>query len=180
MLLFYIVSFLPQCWAVGNGLIGFGKAMYPPPCAHACRAAIDSSPLRCTPEHEHSTGHSHSSPTPDECFATDEVFLQTLALCISSRCADQSASSLETYWENHLVGGSTVKLTPKPAMSYAEALQSITVKPDVVHEYGEPLNITQLVSSDDWESQYNGLSLFEETEVGHEKYRYRALMSRAA
>jgi hypothetical protein len=159
--------------ADGNGLIGYGKTMYYPLCASACRGAIGSATLVCTP-HDHSGGGGHGhSKTPPECYATDKVFMQTLAFCISQHCPREEFTPdvVETYWTRHLVGGARIKLYPRPKLSYAEALESIQVEPKTEYVSGEMLNVTSLVADSDYESQVNALGLFETVEIGHGRYR---------
>lgn len=171
--------FVSALWAAGPvladgvGLIGYDTTMYRPLCAAACRGAIESAPLLCTP-HDAPVGgaHSHGS-TPADCHATDMAFMQTLAFCIFKRCSSQNvtADALETYWALHEVNGARTLLDPKPAMSYSEAVNSIKKAPDTEYVAGEMLNVTSLISDLDYQSQFNALGLFEKVEMGHSKYR---------
>jgi len=160
----------------GTGFIGYGKTMYQPLCAAACRAAIESAPLTCTPhDHADTGGHAHGA-TPPECYATDTAFQQTLAFCISKRCSgDYDTDVLERYWRRTAVSGARTKLEPKPKMSYTEALASIEEEPTKEYVAGEMLNTTSLISDEDWQANWNALGLFEEVEADHAKYRYGSL-----
>ncbi|KAM5352901.1 hypothetical protein ACJ41O_005623 [Fusarium nematophilum] len=111
----------------GTGLIGFGKTMYKPACAFACRSAIRSCPLACTPEGEHSgAGMGHSSgTTPPDCYTSDPAFLKTMALCIDTYCPDSDAPelyTLEDYWRGHLGTGTVGTMEWEPVLSYQQAL----------------------------------------------------------
>ena len=169
-----------QCLAQGTGLIGYSRTMYYPLCAAACRGAIGSAALSCSPhEHSNDSGGHHGGPTPPECYATDLVFMQTLAYCIDTKCPkDIQADVLERYWTLHEVNGARVKLDPKPSMSYGAALYSIEEPPTKVYVSGEMLNETALVSDEDHESQCNGLGYFEISEVAHNRYRQVELRPR--
>ncbi|KAJ3524446.1 hypothetical protein NM208_g12058 [Fusarium decemcellulare] len=113
--------------ADGVGLIGYGKTMYYPACAFACRGVIKSCPLACTPKEggeSHGMGHS-TSTTPQECYTSDPAFLKTMALCIDTYCPESDAPELmllEDYWRGHLATGTVGTMEWKPVMSYQEAL----------------------------------------------------------
>ncbi|KAF5011799.1 hypothetical protein FDECE_2089 [Fusarium decemcellulare] len=113
--------------ADGVGLIGYGKTMYNPACAFACRGVIKSCPLACTPKEggeSHGMGHSMST-TPQECYTSDPAFLKTMALCIDAYCPGSDAPELmllEDYWRGHLATGTVGTMEWKPVMSYQEAL----------------------------------------------------------
>lgn len=42
--------------------------------------------------------------TEPECYATDDVFLQSLAYCISTHCKGTQAWELERYWKMNVAG----------------------------------------------------------------------------
>ena len=169
------ILFAYQCLAHpnGDGLIGVGKYMYYPLCAASCRGTIERAPLTCTPHDvEEGGGHSHGT-TPPECYASNVPFMQTLALCISKRCAEEyTADILETYWRRHMVRGGRPEMEPRPSRSYAEALASIDVEPTEEYVSGEMLNRTSLISDDSWLGQWNALGYFERAESGHGQLRY--------
>ncbi|KIY01865.1 uncharacterized protein Z520_02003 [Fonsecaea multimorphosa CBS 102226] len=96
-LLFTSTLFLPtQCMTssgrAGHGLIGYGINMYFHYCCTACRNVLSASQLNCSKiaEMEGMGGMDMSGDgdftTMPECYATDDAFLQSLALCISQRC----------------------------------------------------------------------------------------------
>ncbi|KAJ6787544.1 hypothetical protein PWT90_02799 [Aphanocladium album] len=119
---------VPAVLGDGIGLIGFGKTMYQPPCAFACRSVIAKSRLLCTPRHEPAAeGGSHAPPTtPKSCFASDPAFMQTLALCIDTYCPGSDAPRpgiIEEYWGAHVATGSIGNFSWVPAMTYQQALQ---------------------------------------------------------
>jgi len=160
--------------ADGRGLIGYGKNMYYPLCAASCRGALEGAALVCTPHGvADGGGHSHGA-TPPECYASDPAFMQTLAFCMSKRCdrAELGADVLETYWTLHLVGGGRIRLNPRPSKGYYETLETITEEPAVEYVAGEMLNVTSLVAESDYQSQVIALSVFENAETGHSRYRY--------
>lgn len=160
--------------ADGTGLIGYGKKMYYPLCAAACRGALEGAPLVCTPHETVDTGSHVHGATPAECYASDIAFMQTLAFCMSTHCdrAELGADELETYWTLHLVGGGRVNLHPRPSMGYYDTLETIKEPPTVEYIDGEMLNITSLVSESTYGSQAIALSVFENAETGHSTYRY--------
>ncbi|RYP82095.1 hypothetical protein DL769_001754 [Monosporascus sp. CRB-8-3] len=111
----------------GIGLIGWGKDMYNPTCAFACRNVIKSCRLRCTPlegGENHGTAHSPVA-TPPECFVADVAFLRTMAICIDTYCprsGNPRLSLLEDYWASHLGTGTVGDYKWVPAVSYPDAL----------------------------------------------------------
>ncbi|KAJ3493358.1 hypothetical protein NLG97_g4780 [Lecanicillium saksenae] len=119
---------VPSVLGDGIGMIGFGKTMYQPPCAFACREVMAKSRLLCTPQHESAAdGDSHAPPTtPKSCFASDPAFMQTLALCIDTYCPGSDAPRpgvIEEYWGSHVATGSIGDFSWVPAMTYQQALQ---------------------------------------------------------
>ncbi|KAL8294636.1 hypothetical protein RB597_007747 [Gaeumannomyces tritici] len=117
--------------ADGTGMIGWGKTMYDPPCAFACRNVLRNCRLLCTPPagRGRNYGSAHSPNwTPPECFTTDAAFLRTMALCIDTYCQPSaekpSAASLDDYWASHLGVPTVGDYTWVPAVSYAEALRA--------------------------------------------------------
>lgn len=122
-----VLAASPVVLGDGIGLIGFGKTMYNPPCAFACRSVIARSPLLCTPQHDASqvSGHHAPAKTPKSCFISDPSFMQTLALCIDTYCPNSDAprvGQIEDYWGSHLATGSIGNYSWIPATTYQEAL----------------------------------------------------------
>ncbi|UPK97852.1 hypothetical protein LCI18_008787 [Fusarium solani-melongenae] len=112
----------------GTGMIGWGKTMYHPACAFACRGVVKGCPLTCTPKEDdaaiHGSGHS-TTTTPPECYTSDPAFLKTMALCIDTYCPGSDAPELaliEDYWRGHLATGTVGTMEWKPVMSYQNAL----------------------------------------------------------
>ncbi|EPS35137.1 hypothetical protein H072_11570 [Dactylellina haptotyla CBS 200.50] len=114
-------------FADGNGLIGWGKTMYDPTCAFACRGVIAKCTLLCTPAGGSANHGTHHNPvaTPPECFTTDNAFMRTMALCIHNYCPGNGSpalSKIEDYWYSHLGTGSIGNYKYVPTISYTEAL----------------------------------------------------------
>ncbi|KAL2268419.1 hypothetical protein VTJ83DRAFT_3265 [Remersonia thermophila] len=113
--------------ADGTGFIGYGKTLYHPTCAFACRGVVRNCKLSCTPEAgavNHGTAHNPVS-TPPDCFVRDAAFLRTMALCIDNYCPVSDKPSLdliEDYWASHLGTGTLGNYAYVPALSYGEAL----------------------------------------------------------
>jgi len=125
----------------GNGLIGWGKTLYHPPCAFACRGVLRNCQLECTPEaseENHGTAH-NPVVTPPECFVTGRVFLRTMALCIETYCfgvGGVETGLIEAYWGEHLGTGTLGSLEYEPAMSYVQALEEARRDEDAASENG--------------------------------------------
>jgi hypothetical protein len=159
-----------------HGLIGYGIEMYKPPCAHACRDTISNSQLNCSEAMEDT--HSGVSGmdmggeivTEPECYATDDIYLQTLAYCISTHCHHVEKWRLEQYWAKYTVGRDAGQ--PDPKETYQQALAKVTEAPTKTLVSGDPLNQTSLVNEDDYTMNYNGDANFENVENIHEKYGF--------
>lgn len=113
--------------ADGVGFIGYGKTLYYPTCAFACRNVIKGCKLLCTPTDGGANHGTHHNPvaTPPSCYVKDHAFLKTMAICLDTYCplSDKpSVSLLEDYWSEHLGTGTLGDLQYVPAMSYLDAL----------------------------------------------------------
>jgi hypothetical protein len=131
--------------ADGTGLIGFGKTLYSPTCAFACRNVIRKQTLACTPEDTHTNHGTAHNPvsTPPECFVQDKTFLKTMALCIDVYCSlsdKPSKSLLEDYWVSHLGTGTLGDYQYVPIMSYQDAL--VAARGDEDNTRASPANTT--------------------------------------
>ncbi|OAP64954.1 hypothetical protein AYL99_00926 [Fonsecaea erecta] len=184
-LLFTSALFLPaQCMTssgrAGHGLIGYGINMYFPYCCTACRNVLSGSKLNCSEatEVEDMSGMDMSGDggftTMPQCYATDDAFLQSLALCISQRCPQDAREhelkdwQIEKWWAMNVVGSAAVQ--PDPKESYAEALAKVTTVPKETLMAGDPLNRTMLVSVEDYQPNWNADKIFEHIEILHERY----------
>ncbi|KAL2064381.1 hypothetical protein VTL71DRAFT_4875 [Oculimacula yallundae] len=118
---------ISSVYADGIGLIGWGKTLYNPTCAFACRYSVRSQSLACTPTESSQTfgtAH-HSVKTPPSCYVNDVVFMKTIALCIDTYCplaGNPPLSLLESYWAGHLATGTLGTSKYVPSLSYQDAL----------------------------------------------------------
>ncbi|GJC99334.1 ferric reductase transmembrane component 4 [Colletotrichum higginsianum] len=181
LLTYLLLVLVPVVTADGIGIIGAGKWMYKPTCAHACRRLIANCPLLCSEDgmpSAHHKRHNHGGATPPECFLKDRAFLRTQALCMSQYCPrdNVAVSVMEEYWEGHLATGSVGDWSGalKPVMSYSEALMFAREDVEAVGEGNmptavskKPLNQTSLIAEEDWLPSYNGQKSFEDGENGH-------------
>lgn len=136
-----------------TGLIGYGQLWYDPPCAYACRAVIGNAPLD-RPSMDHSKmdtgGHSHGGSPMALCIADNDAFLLTLSHCLSTRCADISASNLKAYWADQTTGDKTVDAK----WTYGAALTNVE-RPERTYVAGETLNVTALISDEIYRYQHD-------------------------
>ncbi|KAH6912889.1 metalloreductase [Coprinopsis sp. MPI-PUGE-AT-0042] len=180
----FLAHLIVPATADGVGLLGGGKWLYKPPCAHACRSAIANNELACDPKdgtsqpdaHAHTKRHGHAANTL-ECYLKDAVFMRTLALCIDQRCVKDDKvpmSVVEDYWEGHVGTGAVGDWSLAPGLRYQDALTAARHDteemgegnvPYVTHE--EPLSVTSLVSDEDYLPAYNGNKWFDITERDH-------------
>lgn len=187
-LLLLIVHFSTPAEADGRGILGFGKWLYKPPCAHACRAVIEDSIVICDPQvpvsanappTNHHTHGRHNSPRElmtEACLLGDGAFLRTLALCIFQHCPLEGLriSMVEEYWEGHVLTGTVGNWDLHPNMSYQDALlyalkdMERVGKSNMPHaQPGVPLNTTSLVREQDWIPRYNARNYVERNERDH-------------
>ncbi|KAK9446640.1 ferric-chelate reductase [Limtongia smithiae] len=153
----------------GYGFVGYGIQYEKPSCAFACREAISGATLSC------STTTNMDIITDMECYTTNDVFLQTLALCVSTRCSSTPVWSLERYWEGNVAGSADVQ--PDPKETYQQSLAKINGIPTA--EYSETgwLNETSIVAYELWFANYNTDVAFEEQESQQVKYGLVILLS---
>lgn len=139
---------VPGVYGDGIGLIGFGKTMYQPTCAFACRGVVSKCTLACTPKdsnENHGTTHNPVT-TPPECFVSDPAFLKTMALCLDNYCpsnGNPSIADLNDYWASHLGTGTLGTRQYVPVMSYVDAL--VAAREDETHAssgHGSEANAT--------------------------------------
>jgi hypothetical protein len=125
--LFALQLYISDTRADGTGLIGYGKTLYNPTCAFACRNVIRKQKLACTPSsstENHGTAHNPIS-TPPKCFVQNINFLKTMALCIDVYCirSDRPHSTvIADYWASHLGTGTIGDHRYVPTMSYKDAV----------------------------------------------------------
>lgn len=149
--------------------VGMGSRFNWPFCCVACRNSISAAPLLCTPEMDHSHHYGHgASPTPPECYGTDDAFLTTLAYCINERCEEYNMPiwEREQYWAKSATGSPAVQAK----WTYQEALQQVTTRPDVTYERGNPLNQTSLVAYFAWDVQRTQSRVLDSVSARGNKY----------
>ncbi|PPQ67022.1 hypothetical protein CVT24_011316 [Panaeolus cyanescens] len=191
-----ISQFIHPVAADGKGLIGAGKWMYRPYCAHACRRPIQNNHLTCNRDigghsdnttHTHTRRHSHAVINTAECYLQDAAFLRTMALCIADRCPRENAaiSVIEDYWEGHIATGSVGDWSLRPVMSYQEALRHALMDVEQAGGMdkmpytarGAPLNVTSLIEEDVYLSTHKSMVWFEKIETGHSRNSIGAAVS---
>ncbi|KAI1474027.1 putative rerric reductase like transmembrane component [Daldinia eschscholtzii] len=159
----------------GYGLIGYGISMYDPICAYACHDAISRYQLSCSITeigHDNMGGHpSRGFETSDNCYATDDNFLRSVAYCINLRCVGYALSDLEYYWANFLIGRKPGQVFPKE--SYSGTLGHTDPPPDVVVSPKLILNQTTLVSDQDYSREYDRISSFRQAEITQSGFGFR-------
>lgn len=168
----------------GTGILGAGKWLYKPVCAHSCRVVLRDSHLLCEAGNAVTKRQHHpASDSSPECWLLDAAFLRTMALCIDEYCARDRIplSVIEEYWEGHLATGSIGDWSQemRPIMSYQEALRFANDDVDdlgaenvPIVVLGEPLNETSFVAEDDFIPTKNYQTAFQWGEFDHGVNRY--------
>lgn len=176
--------------ADGTGLLGLGKWLYEPVCAHSCRLLLRDSPILCDDDGaaetetghgndaHHKRAHNHAMAPTAECWLLDASFLRTMALCIDEYCSKKGVEiwTIEEYWEGHLATGSIGDWSAemRPIMTYQEALRLAHADVEEVGSdnvpyavSGDPLNQTSFVAEDDFIPTYNYQMSFQLGEFDH-------------
>lgn len=164
----------------GYGFIGYGIPMYHPPCAHACRSGLSGYMLKCSDmvtdqsmdgmdmkRKRMDMGGSEFTTSPS-CYATDDMFLESLAYCMSTHCEGLPASDLEFYWEKYLAGNNEGQ--PTSNESYTTVLLKTSRPPIAIVAANELLNTTTLVDEATWLANYNADTHFKRVETLHVTY----------
>lgn len=163
-------------------LVGYSLWPYKPVCAFACDRSLTSYMLECSTDMAMGSGMDMSGDdamTTAACRASDTPWLQTLAWCVHTKCAQVvAASELERFWETQCTGDASVA----PKWTYGETLANISAPPTEelsADTDTQTLNFTALVNADTWLSQYNALYATQRENVVESGYRYGAcLLSR--
>jgi hypothetical protein len=118
---------------------------------------------------DHDMSSMHMAAATPECKATNDAFLQTLAWCFHTHCADVKNSTLERVWEMDIVGRNKVQPSPRYSYQVALALASRSPPTEVVDSEAV-LNTTSLIDEEVWLSNFNADYIFERMEAVTEKY----------
>lgn len=155
-----------------RGLVGFGIPMYEPPCAFACQRILSKSKLSCSTPPVADRWHGGSGlgfDTSDECYASDDNFLLSLAWCLHERCHEPTWV-LERFW-------ATETSRHKPSYEYEEALDLCGANPPDVFVPGDPLEHPRAVAEADWKTAATSMHDFARTETQGSKYALMLFMA---
>lgn len=100
-----------------QGLVGYGISMFEPSCAFSCQRILQKSKLSCSTPPAADRWHGGSGlgfDTPDECYASDNAYLTSLASCLHQHCEEPSWI-LSRFWVTEIPG--------RPTYEYEEALK---------------------------------------------------------
>lgn len=158
--------------ATKHGIIGMGITMYKPVCAYACHDALSSLYLNCTTFAEASGDMDHMmlkkrheedmimGTTSDECYANNTVWLQTLAYCMSDRCATDGVGEARI-----AKAYSTLSMSDR---AYSDMLPAERPATELDAD-AKWLNVTSLVNPDLYLSNRQAMSEFEFQEGMHNR-----------
>jgi hypothetical protein len=157
----------------GYGFVGYGIPVFDPPCAFACRDSIAGATLNCSmveamPGMEGMDMGGGTVMTDPACYATDDVFLQTLAWCVQSKCNEVPTWKLEKFWKDNVAG--TFADQPDPKETYQQALAHISDTPSIEYAETGPLNQTSIVAEDLWIAAHNTDVVFAHQETMQEGF----------
>lgn len=104
--------------------------------------------------------------TSAKCYASNDVFLETLAYCLSSRCQDLELWEYEKWWSIAATGSATAI----PKYSYAEALERVPTKPNATVVMKKALNVTSVTRDHDYEITWNTYGENESSQIATSRY----------
>lgn len=164
--------------ATQHGVIGYGINMYKPPCCYACHDSLSSLYLSCTTFSEDldhmdmdmklvkrmdMEGESMAT-TNDTCYASNKVWLETLAYCIRTKCSNDRVSNnkQDRCFVDVAANGVAV-----PNLQSSLPLEAPT---NELNEDATWLNTTSLVNGDTYLANRVTLAEFSESETRHNRY----------
>jgi hypothetical protein len=163
---------------IKHGVIGLGIPMYKPVCCYACHDSLSALYLNCTTftDDHHSgmdmklkkrmdMGGETMADTSNECRATDQIWLQTLAYCISSRCTEEGASESHQAQCFQKVAAGLI-----PVQSLQSSIPSHPPTAELAED-DEWLNTTHLVNEVMYADNRRTLDEFAKSEERHTRYR---------
>ena len=172
---------------IGYGMVGYGINMYHPWCAQACKDTLGTTGLVCN-DTVASTNQGDKGDMSGmdgmsmkkrmdmdgtgpsiECIASNGPFLQSLAYCVDTHCATESTvAEVEEWWNGIMLGREVGQ--PTPAMSFSQALASLSQAPNSTLAEGEMMDKPVLVDEAAYIGNYNGDAAFETVEEAHARY----------
>lgn len=108
------------------------------------------------------------SPTP-LCKTENDFYLQTLALCMHTRCPDVGVADLELFWVMNVAGRLMEQPVPKQSYSVSLAAATSANASRELHN-SAVLDYAAVVTDKQWIPNYNADTNFEWVEVNHSKY----------
>ncbi|TGO64720.1 hypothetical protein BCON_0006g00010 [Botryotinia convoluta] len=158
-----------------NGIIGFSLTMYQDICCQACHDFLSSLYLSCTTfenddnssmDMSMSTDMAMEVMTSDECYATNILWLQTMAYCIQQNCdADgYSTEKQAKYFSTQAVAGAS---SPTFQDSLPAVAPTVELTEDAIW-----LNVTSLVNKNTYYATHGTEKEFARSEYIHTRYSY--------
>ncbi|TLD37959.1 hypothetical protein E2P81_ATG03634 [Venturia nashicola] len=140
-----------------SGLIGYGISRWQPRCPYSCQLSLSSTILHCTIP-------GVKPFTTPVCYASNEVYLQSLAWCIHSRCGNLALWQDEEWWTTMATGNPKTRTT----WSFEQALPEN--EPDATMVRKKPLEAVSKVSDRDYQKSWNTYAESERVEKEGSKY----------
>ncbi|EXJ65266.1 hypothetical protein A1O7_01607 [Cladophialophora yegresii CBS 114405] len=163
--------------ATKYGTIGYGINMFHPFCCYACHDSLSMVYLNCTTFSESSGAHDGMSmklvkrmgmdmagSTSDECYATNEPYLQSFAYCIQSHC---DIEGLPREKQNACFREMAANGLAVPSLE-----DSLPTAPptEELAEHAMWLNTTMQVNEAYWKADRGTIDEFEHSEVYHVRF----------
>ncbi|KND89445.1 Ferric/cupric reductase transmembrane component 2 [Tolypocladium ophioglossoides CBS 100239] len=188
-LLFHSAQAGVTSYGDGFGFVGYGIQLYRPECAWACLFCI-APPLNCTAEDMAAAVTTKRDvaekspklpsgdgwevtlqPTP-RCQQNNDFFLQTVANCLKSRCADVPLRALDNFWDANVpfLYDGDKKDQPVPRQGYTQVLGAIKDAPTQPLNKTVLLNYTAAIPDEIYQPEYDTIHSFASNEVTHDRY----------
>ncbi|KAI0805601.1 ferric reductase like transmembrane component [Xylaria sp. FL0064] len=181
LLLLSLLGSAQSVTATANGIVGFGINIYPDLCCQTCHDSLSALYLSCTTfpaasnasstdmsgmkkRHDEGDMDADMPMTSDECRASSQPWLQTMAYCIQQNCnavGFESTKQAKCFSKEALAGATT----PTFQESLPTIVPTVELASDAVW-----LNTTSLVNSELYYDTYGTYAEFGRSEYLHTKY----------
>jgi hypothetical protein len=171
--LFLLVQVQVQDVRAEQGIIGFGRTIYPDLCCLSCYYSLSSLYLSCTTFPDMSgmdmgdidmASMMTMGTTSDECRTSNTPWLESMAYCIGQACTADGYSFEQKgqCFSNHAVAGASV---PTFQESFPETDPTVELP-----EHAMWLNVTSLVNKHTYHVTYGTMEVFRKVEYTHTRY----------
>jgi hypothetical protein len=147
------------CFAAELNIFELKKSTFQPIALHACRVALSDATLECTSD----------GKTLPTCYATNEPFLCTLALCLQKHSQNVSQAQIDSFWSEYAAGWADNQ--QQPGTSYLQALDAAGSPTRTIGRHGS-ITEPSWILEDDYQRAYRSVSIWLRSESSQVMYSY--------